>query len=616
MCGISLIIQTKQEQPEESLIHAMNQKVVHRGPDDEGVFIHNNVALGHRRLSIIDVSVKGHQPMQKDGVWITYNGEVYNYLELRTELEALGYSFDSACDTEIILAAWLEWGVKSFERMNGMWAIIIYDLKAGKVILSRDHFGIKPLFYTSSGSYFLAGSEIKQFTAIPSFQPNLNHKVAYNFFLSGLLNYSEESFFDGVLAVKPGHYLEYDLSSNRYTDYEWYSLPGRIKPVQDNFETAKLKIAELIKDSLRIRVRSDVRLGSCLSGGIDSSGIVTTLYTNKYVNGSFATITSCFEDKAFDERFYSDIVTAKTRHLGISVFPDLDELITLDHLDLMLYHQEQPISTASHYSEFKVFETAARNGFKVMLDGQGADEYFWGYDEFFTTKVEYLIKKGRIFRALDLLRHKAAHNESSLLEELKVAFNTFYFFPLIKYSKNAVGIPEIPWIEKVWQKQLSAGEFESETADCNALSMEQMKFSSLPYQLHSEDRNSMLFSVESRLPFLDPRLVEYVMGLPASFKISDGYSKFILREALEDLPEEIRYRKHKMGFPAPDQTWVKNNPSMIRQKLSEAIDEIPFFNENLLSRYEQFLKGEIGYEPIYLRAISFHRFIKIFKLII
>ena len=613
MCGISLIIQTKQKQPEESLIRAMNHKVVHRGPDDEGVFIHSNVALGHRRLSIIDVSSKGHQPMEKGGTWISYNGEVYNYVELRTELEGLGHRFDSASDTEIILAAWLEWGGKCFEKMNGMWAMIIYDTEAHKVFLCRDHFGIKPLFYTSSGEHFLAGSEIKQFTAIPSFKPRLNQKAAYNFLLHGLLNYSEESFFDGVLSVKPGHYLEYDLATNHYTDHEWYDLAAHIKPVQDNFETAKLKIAGLIKDSLRIRVRSDVRLGSCLSGGIDSSGIVTTLHSNKYVNGSFATITSCFEDKAFDERFYSDIVTAKTRHRGISVFPDLDELITLDHLDLMLYHQEQPISTASHYSEFKVFETAARNGFKVMLDGQGADEYFWGYDEFFTTKVEYLIKKGRVLRALDLLKHKAAHNESSLVEELKVAFNTFYFFPLIQYSKSAAGIPEMSWVDKQWQKQLSAGEFAGGSGSCDALSMTQMKFSSLPYQLHSEDRNSMLFSVESRLPYLDPRLVEYVMGLPAGFKINDGYSKYILREALADLPEEIRYRKHKMGFPAPDQVWVKNNPEMIRQKLTEAIEEIPFFNRNLLSRYEQFLEAEIDYEPIYLRAISFHRFIKIFN---
>jgi asparagine synthase (glutamine-hydrolysing) len=470
------------------------------------------------------------------------------------------------------------------------------------------------LFYTGAGPYFLAGSEIKQFSAIPEFQPKLNHAAAYNFFVKGLLNYSEESFFDGVYALMPGHYLEYDLRSNSYHKHQWYNLETQIIAVKDDFDTAKTKIGELIKESLRIRVRSDVRLGSCLSGGIDSSGIVTTLFNSKYVNGSFATITSCYEDKAYDERFYSDIVSAKTKHPSISVFPDLDALITDDHLDLMLYHLEQPISTASHYSEFKVFETAAQNGLKVMLDGQGADEYFWGYDEFFTTKVEYLINRGRVLRALKLLKRKAAHNESSLLREIKIAFNTFYFFPLIEYSKRKIGAPVVAWLEGAWLKRSSADGFESHCRSCNELSLEQMRYSSLPYQLHSEDRNSMLFSVESRLPYLDHRLVEYVMGLPAHFKINDGYSKYILRESLEDLPDEIRYRKHKMGFPAPDQSWVKNNPQVIRGKLAEAIKDIPFLNDQLLERYEQFLRGEIGYEAIYIRAISFHRFIKIFKI--
>jgi asparagine synthase (glutamine-hydrolysing) len=613
MCGISLLIDREGNEAEEGLLRAMNRKVLHRGPDDDGAYLHKNVGLGHRRLSIIEVSSKGHQPMEGNDNYITYNGEIYNYIELRNELESLGYQFTTASDTEVILAAWEAWGPTAFSKMNGMWAIILYDKKLNKVILSRDHFGIKPLFYTITGQYFLAGSEIKQFTVFPSFKAGLNESVAYNFLAHGWLNYSDESFFQDVYSLKPGHYLEYDLTTNTYSTIEWYNLSAAIREVKDDFKTATAKVLELLTDSIRIRMRSDVRVGSCLSGGLDSSGIVSIIHSNRFANGSFATITSCYDDPDYDERYFRDIVSKHTSYPSLSVFPDLDDLFEKNHLDLMLYHLEQPIATASHYSEFKVFEEAAKNGLKVMHDGQGADEYQLGYDEFYSILVRNQLRSGNIPGYLNSVRTKALQTDSSIFKELRSSFQNNIFYPSVIKYKKLLGLSEDSWLAENWTKSCRTEMFKQADTDCNAFSADQMRFSSLPYQLHSQDRNSMHFSVESRLPFLDPRLVEYVMGLPTNYKVNKGYSKYILREALAQLPEQVRYRKHKMGFPAPDKSWIKENATTIRKELENAVNEVPFFNSTLLLRYERFLKGNLDYEPIYIRAISFARFLKIFN---
>jgi len=614
MCGISLAINVKNVPVSLEQIKAMNDKVSHRGPDDEGFYFGSCFALGHRRLSILDLSPAGHQPMQRKHWWITFNGEVYNYIELREELKKLGHSFRSGTDTEVIVAAYEQWGTAAFSRFNGMWAIAIFDSEKNEIICCRDHFGIKPLYFTRTGSWFLAGSEIKQFTVFPDFRPVLNKEAAVNFLANGLLNYSDKTFFEGVEELRPGHYLRYDLSDHSVKVHCWYDLAKASIRINDTFGSAIKRTRELFLDSVRLRMRSDVPVGSCLSGGIDSSSIVSVIYAEKMANETFATVTSCYEDKRYDEQKFSDEVTRQTGFRSLKVFPDLNCLWDEGHFDKMLYHQDQPFSTASHYSEFSVFRKARESAVIVMLDGQGSDEYLCGYGEFFLLRIREMLRRFQYLRAWRLIKAKAAHNQVSALAEARSFLRSAYLPGIIRSVKKIIGKDAYPWISEEWKVIAKKAVVQFDGKNIREQSLAEISHSSIPYQLHSEDRNSMMFSIESRLPFLDPRLVEYGIGLPSSFKIRDGYTKFILREAIGELPESIRLRKDKMGFEAPDAPWIMQNKALVRKELEEAISRTGIFSDELLSRFDNFTSGRSGYEPIYFRAMALNRFLKIFKM--
>ena len=613
MCGISIVINKNNTQVEPAMIKRMNDKVIHRGPDDEGYYYGNNFAFGHRRLSIVDTSAAGHQPMQKGADCIVFNGMVYNYIELRDELNKEGYSFSSGTDTEVILAAYQHWKTAAFAKFNGMWAIGIYDDAAQTIVLCRDHFGIKPLYYTTTANYFAAASEIKQFMVLPGFEPVLNNEVALNFLANGSLNYSDNSFFKEVQTIRPGHYLQYNLHTHQIAVHEWYNLQTAVVPVKDNFEKAAETVKELFHSSITLRMRADVKLGSCLSGGIDSSAIVTAVHAQQTANSYFTTFTSCYQNKQYDEQQYSDIVARQTGFAAVKLFPDLQQLFTAGHLDTMLYHQDQPFSSASHYSEFNVFKAASENNMKVMLDGQGADEYLCGYPDFFTAYIRELIVHAKIKQGVEAICLKGFNEEGSW-KLIKVLFKSILLYPMVERAKRILSKPLYPWMSEESKKNLSNKLANFKGKSVLALSMQQMVYSSIPYQLHSEDRNSMLFGIESRLPFLDHRLVEYSMGLPADFKISQGYSKYILRQALPELPEPVRWRKDKLGFAAPDKEWVKENAVLIRTELQDAVKKTNFFSGELVSRFDKFTAGKLGYEPIYFRAMALNRFCKIFNM--
>lgn len=614
MCGISIAINLTNATVSESLISAMNERILHRGPDDGGFYFGANFALGHRRLSILDLSSAGHQPMQRGNLWITYNGEVYNYIELRGELEGLGHSFVSATDTEVILAAYAQWGKDSFQKLNGMWSFAIYDEQANEIVLCRDHFGIKPMNFALIGDHFVAGSEIKQFLDVPGFKPLLNRKVAANFLAHGYLNYSDKTFFEGVNELRPGHYLTYNLSSHKTDNVQWYDLGKASKPVHDDYETAVKTTRALFLDSTRIRMRSDVRVGSCLSGGIDSSSIVTVIQSQNMANKDFATITSCYEDRKFDEQEFSDLVSQQTGFQALKVFPDLDHLWTEGHLDKMLYHQDQPIASASHYSEFKVFEKAREAGMIVMQDGQGSDEYLCGYGEFFIASVKEDLSRLKLASVSKTLREKSKHRNRSFGCELKSFLNTSYVHHLQKKVKSVIGKSDFPWFSPEW-RSIATGALVNFNSDrVRELSIMEIQHSSIPYQLHSEDRNSMTFSIESRLPFLDHRLVEYIIGLPTAFKIRRGFTKAVLRDAVTELPDRIKHRTDKMGFVAPDISWIRENKDQVRTDLVDLVEQFPIFSNELIRRFDQFIEGNLGYESIYFRAMAFKRFISLYKI--
>ena len=614
MCGISIIINLANQPVPPQHIQCMNNKVMHRGPDGEGYYFGRNFAMGHRRLSIIDLSEAGLQPMQSGDDWIIFNGMIYNYIELKEELLALGYTFRSQTDTEVLLLGCQHWGLEFFNKLNGMWAFAWYKAATNEMVLCRDRYGIKPLYFTSTNDLFAAGSEIKQFTCLPGFTSVLNKTTAVNFLIKGWLNYSEETFFEGVNELRGGHYMVYNLNTHQYVIHKWYNLPKAATPVTVKIEDAIHHIRTLFADSMRIRMRADVRVGSCLSGGVDSTAMVSYIHAHKLANTDFATVTSCYTKAECDEQVYSDEVSRITGFHGYKVFPNLDNLLDKGELDAMVYNQDQPFNSASHYSEFQVFKTAHTNKLTVMLDGQGADEYLCGYNEFFGTHIRQLVHAGKITEALRNLRSKAAHQGSSVFSVIQAIYKSDYYYPLISYGKRLLGKSNFYWLNPSWGKLADKYQNDFKRINIRDLSLQQMIYSSLPMQLHSEDRNSMMFSIESRLPFLDHRLVEFIISLPATYKIKQGFSKYVLREAIVEMPDIIKKRTNKIGFAAPDETWLRENEQRVRKELKHAIEDNDIFSEGLLERFVRFINGKLGYESIYFRAIALNRFIKVFNM--
>jgi asparagine synthase (glutamine-hydrolysing) len=614
MCGISLIINRKNGPVDLSLIRAMNQKVIHRGPDDEGFYQGGNFAFGHRRLSILDLSVAGRQPMVRGKNCINYNGEIYNYVELISELKRKGLQCLSQSDTEVLLLAYEAWGTDAFAKCNGMWAFMIHDAAKNEIIICRDRFGVKPIYYTLTDDYFLAASEIKQFTVVPGFKSRLNKEATMHFLTKGWLNYSDKTFFEGVMEIRPGHFLRYNLGTHEYTIQRWYALTPNNHDSSQTEKDAIDKVHGLLADSIHLRMRADVPVGSCLSGGIDSSSIVSFIHDHAMANGTFKTITSCYKDRDYDEQDFSDIVTRQVGFKAVKVFPDLDKLFDENHLDQMIYSHDQPFSGASHYSEYNVFKTARENGIIVLLDGQGSDEYFCGYDEHFTVYLKSLLRKGKFRKTWLNLRYKSDLLQTGIWIQWKRFLFSAYGAPLIKVARKWIGRKEYDWLNPQWHRMAEKGAKDFDPQSIQELSLQELLYSSLPYQLHSADRNSMNFSLEVREPFMDYRLIEYVISLPDDYKINKGYSKHVLREAMTALPPEVKNRNHKMGFVAPDKPWILKNQQRIRKELEEAIQNTGIFSENLLHRFDLFTQNKLGFEPIYFRAMALNRFCKIFKM--
>ncbi len=614
MCGISVVISRNNKSVSENIIKPMNDIIYHRGPDAEGFFYGGNFAFGHRRLSILDLTAASNQPFHWKHLSLTYNGEVYNYIELRNELQLLGYNFKTNSDTEVVIASYYEWGIKAFTKFNGMWSLAIHDKTNNEIILCRDHFGIKPLYYTKTSSYFLAGSEIKQFTTFDEFKPILNKNSTVNFLVNGYLNYSENTFFDSVYELQAGHYIKYNLINHNLNKVKWYDLKESIVPEKISEKDAVIRFRKLFNESIKIRMRSDVLVGSCLSGGIDSSAIVSIVKANNLSNSNFSTVTSCFEDKRFDEQKFSDLVSKSTGYKSLKVFPNLGDLYNKNHFDKITFHQDQPIYSGSCYSEYNVFKKASQNGLTVMLDGQGSDEYLYGYPEFYNLKVKKLLYSLKLLKVFSLLKKKALHKNHSLTKEVISIFKSIFLYPSIINFKLLIGNNSYSWLNKDWQKIADSKLISYNSKNLRDLSIEEVQFSSIPYQLHSEDRNSMMFSIESRLPFLCPKLVEFSIGLDDSLKLSNAYTKSILRKAVPELPNAIKYRKDKMGFVSPDSDWMKENKISVIEEMEFFSKSYNITSENLIQDFINFCDGKQSYNPVFFRVISLSRFCRVFKI--
>ena len=367
----------------------MTDLVSHRGPDGEGFYNDEYISLGHRRLSIIDLSANGHQPMPRDNFIITYNGEVYNYLELKDELISLGHQFNTHSDTEVILASYQQWGSAFLNKLNGMFSFVIYDQQHKKVFAARDRFGVKPMYYwiCPIGVLYIA-SEIKQFTCLIGWKAEINLQASYDFLNHSLLDHTNQTFFKDVFQLRPAHFFELNLGTAeppKVMPVRWYELQA-----SSSVEKTPAQFFEIFKSAIELRLRSDVPVGSCLSGGLDSSSIVCVL--NQVLNKSSLqkTFSACSEIKKFDEREFIEEVVSRTDVEANYTYPDETKLFEV--LDELIWHQDEPFGSTSIFAQWCVFELAKVNKVKVMLDGQGADEQLAGYHSYFPIYWLQLLK--------------------------------------------------------------------------------------------------------------------------------------------------------------------------------------------------------------------------------
>lgn len=664
MCGISAIIATPFWPGFES-IRGMSALVRHRGPDDEGfvVFSGNDftpvvyggndtpadcygadlsysprqtytesqsedifLALGHRRLSIVDLSPTGHQPMcsEDQRFWIIYNGEVYNHLELRSELEQAGYAFCSHSDTEVILHAYHHWGSNCLHHFNGMFAFIIFDREALRIFAARDRFGVKPLYYWRSAAGFIAfASEIKQFTVLPGWRAVLNGQAAYDFLNWGIFDHSGETLFQGVFQLRGGEYIECVLGdlAGGVRPMRWYHLTP--KTFKGDLADAAREFRSLLTDSVRLRLRADVPVGSCLSGGLDSSSIVciaNRLLREADAHGRQKTFSARAEVERYDESNYAQEVIQATGVDAHFTLPALSDLFSC--LPQITWHQDEPFSSTSIYAQWRVFELAAAHNVKVMLDGQGADELLAGYHGFFGVRYASLFKS---MRWLELLRDVEATRERhgySLLRSAKYALN--HLLPEVMRQPLRALVHKESTRSESW---LNARILRAEERDPNPalgaktgrlqeFSASQLTLTSLPMLLHWEDRDSMAHSIESRVPFLDYRLVEFVLGLPDDFKLSRGVTKRVMREGLRGvLPEKVRLRMDKLGFATPEEVWLRERqPDAFRQALAKAIEQSQgVLRPGALEVLEQTIAGTRPFSFHVWRMISFGAWMERFR---
>lgn len=592
MCGITGIISVNNYIVNKERIIKMMDAVAHRGPDGEGYWINGsgNVGLGHRRLSIIDLSDAGAQPMNyypgssssatgQPRYTITYNGEVYNYLELKEVLFKFGYRFISQSDTEVILAAYDHWKENCVKFFDGMFSFAIWDHKEKKLFAARDRFGEKPFYYYADKEQFIFGSEMKAIWAA-GIEKRTDEKMLLNYLALGYVQSSNnkgQTFFTGIYSLPPGHYLQlYSANLNVQINSYW-NIDKDIK-IEISSKEAIDKFAELFATSVKRRLRSDVTVGCSLSGGLDSSSIAVMIHElQKKRNGrqpaqKLQTFSAVFPGFKKDETSHIQLITNQFHFKNYQVTPSADGLIK--QFETLCYHQEEPFPSSSIYAQYEVYALAKKQGVKVLLDGQGADEVLAGYSKYIQWYLQQMVARGKL---------GTAYREHSSLQKNKVEFNWNFKNWLAAYLPTHTAIQlehneykkivRQPDLDKNFVASLQGREWEgiykpiiTKLNDILYFNATQMGLEEL---LRFADRNSMAHGREVRLPFLSHELVEFVFSLPANFKIHAGFTKWILRKAMErKLPGKLVWRTDKIGFEPPQQAWMQD--ALLGEYMQEA----------------------------------------------
>ncbi len=574
MCGIAGFYSEKQS-PEQGmrLLETMLEKIQHRGPDYTGKEQDGNMFLGHQRLSIIDLSPDGNQPMTRGDIKIIFNGEIYNYKEIREELIRAGHVFKTGSDTEVILAAFQQWGDACTERFVGMWAFAIWEPKKQRLFCSRDRFGIKPFYYIFNNGEFYFASEYRPLKHTPGFDNALNLASISRGLQLGWMTYKDETYFEKINELQGAHQLVLEkgkIEIKRYWDVDFS------KQATGTFAQKKEHFSELFKDSIQLHLRSDVPVAAMLSGGIDSSSIVSETST-LYPEQKLKTYSVFYEGEfGVDERpFIKKVIDKYPKNLDPTYFtPSAKELP--EHFHRSLFHLDAPSAGSSYISQYFLMKLIHEQGIKVVLSGQGADDYLGGYMHSFYRHFADMLRQAKFAKATsELFQHKknqgfsfgktanmaAKSLFSGMVNENKL-YNTEYkkYFPFLSLRN-----PDHDLI-------LDA----KGNNKFNAFHYQLMFASSLPSLLMHEDRNSMAFSIESRVPFLDHRLVEYGFSLNNSDKIHHASTKHILREALRPvLPQEIADRRDKKGFVTPGEVaWLRGPLRFLLEDKKDGLEMI------------------------------------------
>ncbi|MDB4916836.1 MAG: hypothetical protein JWM95_4480 [Gemmatimonadetes bacterium] len=621
MCGILGIIGRNSAAPDALRLRDALTLLRHRGPDDEGYLLFDSgsraimmlggedtpgvldlpsvvahahhgfdVALAFRRLSILDVSPAGHQPMVSPNGRnvIIFNGEVYNFVELRRELEACGHRFRSGTDTEVILAAYAEWGAAMLTRFVGMFALAILDTVERTVLLARDPFGIKPLYWTRSGPTLFFASEIAPLLALTSAPRVADVNALYRYMRFGMTDGHHDTMFAGIQQLPAAHFMMLGANGTVLAPPQAYWTPGAVASRDIGLAAAAAELRHLFDESVRLHLRSDVPLGSCLSGGLDSTAIVASMRAQLGPYAPVHAFSFVSDDPHRGEGPYVDIATRAYSLEGHSVFPSASDLVA--DLETLVRVQEQPFDSTSMYAQFCVFRLAHEAGITVMLDGQGSDELFGGYATAVSAQLCSAIVRGNIagIRALLGSSHMSA---PGLRARIAVAaLGRMVPRQLVGTFMALVGESLYPaWLDARWFR--ARGHVASpreQGRGRHALREELLHFLrtlSLPRLLRYEDRNSMAFSIESRVPFCTVALADFASSLPSELLVGwNGETKAVLRRAMADVVPQTILDRPKVGFETPERAWLTALRPWIGDVIaSDEFRSLPFISHTVVS---------------------------------
>lgn len=551
----------------------MTVALAHRGPDAEEHWLHpgGSVALGHRRLSIIDLSAAGSQPLHYNNRYvIIHNGEIYNYIELKEELQKKGYRFTTQTDTEVITAAYDYWEEECVEHFDGMFSFAIWDDETKTIFAARDRFGEKPFYYYLDNTQFIFASEMKAIWAA-GIERKPNMKMLFNYITIGYTANPQnpaETFFENICKLPPATSLTYysdtkELDTGRY----WDLLVEENSKMTD--KEAEEEFTELFQTSVSRRLRSDVEIGTSLSGGLDSSSVAAMAYTISAKYPSLTAFTASFPGFEKDESVYAKLVAEKFKLKQHIV--SISEMDLIRDIEKIFYHQEEPFSSSSVVAQFKVYELAKQQGIKVLLDGQGADETLAGYHKYFKWYWQELFMKRKLIRSGEIksARDKGIRDKFGVRNIIAALFPDFATVFLEKqYLLQALRHEDI---SPVFLQQQSREAYYAAPEDFSLNGV--LYFNTMRYGLEEllryADRNAMAHGCEIRLPFLSHELVEFVFRLPATFKIRNGWTKWLLRKSMEKkLPAAITWRQDKIGFEPPQKQWMQQH--QIQEMIGEA----------------------------------------------